>query len=259
MFTPSKSAIVLTILIASVTYTGIILTTNEYLDTETEPEQEQDPESIPQWNASFLIIGDENFTKIATQNNWPGSGALNDPIIIERLALDHHNKTGMYMTNTSLHFIIRDSNLAGGHFGLIFNKVSNGLITENLFSKYQRSGISVHSSNLIIEDNLIIDNSNSAEGEELDRGSTAGIYLTGSIDQTKITSNHIINNEIGISIDTSTNITISENTISGNQIGIRTDGACTSHACANFDFRISFGFDVINNTISQNNRSIDRM
>ncbi|MHA2364292.1 MAG: right-handed parallel beta-helix repeat-containing protein [Candidatus Hodarchaeales archaeon] len=117
----------------------------------------------------IFILGDDNFTEQATLNDWPGTGTLGDPFIIE----NYLNLQNIYIGDTEYHFIIRN------------NKITS---TEGNYDQ-DTSGITLLDCKNVIITNNIIENQ------------YTGLHIESlSQSQIKVSNNLFVNAEYGISI-----------------------------------------------------------
>ncbi|MHA2101677.1 MAG: right-handed parallel beta-helix repeat-containing protein, partial [Candidatus Kariarchaeaceae archaeon] len=159
---------------------------------------------------------------------FPGTGTIGDPFRIENFSIYGSDSTLISVTNTNVHFRIRENLLDGSSSSpscIILLNVSNCVIEENIIFNSVNIGI-------ILEDstnNLIINNSIRDNGRE-------GIFLLFSSNDNQILNNTIFNNVgNGIQLNNSQENLISNNIIYGNLgSGI-------------------FQVDSMNNTVSMNN------
>ncbi|MFW6304558.1 MAG: NosD domain-containing protein, partial [Candidatus Saliniplasma sp.] len=164
-----------------------------------------------------------------------GSGTDTDPYIIEGLEIDGYGRGyGIYIGNTTDHFIVRDNELynASGNSnqyfknsGLYLYNVTNGGSEENIIYNNYGNGILLESStdnaiknNDVLENRYgicILDSSsdNLLKGNNATFNNNAGIYLETSKRNTIKDNNASDNRYYGIWIFSSNNNTIENNTI----------------------------------------------
>jgi parallel beta-helix repeat protein len=114
--------------------------------------------------APIYIEGNDNFT--AANGVVGGSGTENDPYIIENWDISAENAHGIWIRNTTAHFVIRNCYVHDGKYnrnrGVLFDNVKNGKVV-NVTSERNLAGIFLaHSGNTLIE-NCVIEN-NGGEG-----------------------------------------------------------------------------------------------
>jgi parallel beta-helix repeat protein len=141
-------------------------------------------------HAPIIIDGDINFNATAQAEGWPGDGTSGDPFIIEGLDIDLGGGPGhgISISNTQVHFVIRNCNLTGA-------SVNPG------------SGIYLYS----VTNGLLINNTST--------GNFHGIYLDLS-DSNTLVNNTCASNYAGIRLSSSNSNTLSDNTCSSNSNGI---------------------------------------
>jgi parallel beta-helix repeat protein len=86
-----------------------------------------------------------------------GSGTENDPYIIEGWDINAENAYGIWIKNTTAHFIIRNCYVHDGicfNYGILLESVTNGKI-DNLKSYNNRSIVFVASSNIVITNSVV--------------------------------------------------------------------------------------------------------
>lgn len=100
------------------------------------------------------INGDEEFEEWADRMNWSGDGSPENPYIIENITMKVPFKTnGIFISNTTVHFIIRNCNISFAHndnentffSGIKLYNVANAVIENNTFYK-DEMGISIYES-----------------------------------------------------------------------------------------------------------------
>ncbi len=106
-------------------------------------------DDIRQEPIPIRINGDEDFASQAADEGWPGDGSEEDPYIIEGYEIDGSGHGyGIYIGNTTVHFVVRNCylhNVSGGHrvspgapygsyrpnFGISLFNVQNGRLVDN--------------------------------------------------------------------------------------------------------------------------------
>ena len=103
----------------------------------------------------IFINGDNSFTP--SNGVSSGSGTADDPYVIENLLIDASGSHGIWIENTTKHFIIRNcvvENGGGTHWGIYLKNVRNGRI-ENNTCENNLDGIALGlSSNNILSNNI---------------------------------------------------------------------------------------------------------
>jgi parallel beta-helix repeat protein len=132
--------------------------------------------------APIYIEGNENFTP--ANGVTSGSGTENDPYIVESWDISAENAHGIWITNTTAYFIIRDSYVHGGRDngfdGIRFENVVNGRV-DGVKSENNYHGVNFFSS----KNNVIIDS--------ILKNNYYGIRLVGS-ENNSIYHNNLENN-----------------------------------------------------------------
>ncbi len=131
------------------------------------------------------IKGNENFTKMAEKEGWPGNGTEEEPYVIEGLKIEGEDENLIDIIRVTLHFIIRDNYLLGGEDSISLDRWSkNGIIKNNVIEGPEGMGICIDGTNMLVKNNFV-------------ESALDGIYLypcTGS----RITNNTLRENQIGI-------------------------------------------------------------
>ncbi|MHA2364181.1 MAG: right-handed parallel beta-helix repeat-containing protein [Candidatus Hodarchaeales archaeon] len=117
------------------------------------------------------IDGNTDFQAIAVTEGWSGNGSSVDPYIIEGLSITGRTDL-IYITNTDVHFQIKNNLLNEGFNGVVFENVTNAEIFNNTMSNsiiYKQTEcckvmdyqgiLLMKSHNIIISGNIIFNNS----------------------------------------------------------------------------------------------------
>lgn len=107
--------------------------------------------------APIGISGNDGF--IPASGVTSGSGTENDPYIIENWAIDASTGHGIWIQNTTAHFIIRNCLVKNGDYGIYLKNVVSGRVENCVFSN-NSNGIYLSSSS----NNLISNNTCSSNG-----------------------------------------------------------------------------------------------
>ncbi|MHA1745597.1 MAG: NosD domain-containing protein [Promethearchaeota archaeon] len=156
-------------------------------------------------------------------------GTFSNPYIIENYVIDATTAEGIYIINTNSYLIIRNNTVengtAGNNEGILLEKCSNVLITENtLYGNEDGILLYPFSYNNTIFNNTVINND-------------YGIHLAVS-DNNTVQGNHIIENGYGIHLSVSDSNAIQENYLLENGYGIHLS---SSDICL-----------ILNNTLQDN-------
>jgi len=164
-------------------------------------------------NGPILIDGNDNFT--LANGVKSGSGAENDPYIIENWAINASGAHGITIQNTTAYFIIRNclvENGGGTYDGIYFDNAINGIVDNNT-CKNNFYGIYLDSSS-----------NNNLTGNTCENNDT-GIFLVSS-SYDNLTNNTCSNNSNGgIWIETSDNNHIYHNNFVNNSTQAHDNGA----------------------------------
>ena len=199
----------------------------------------------------IVIFGDSGFTN-ASGVVW-GSGTASDPYVIEGWEIDTSSGTGMTITRTIAHFVIRNVFIHGGGTsygsdGIRMEYVSNGTVTacdfsNNWDSVFMSSCVDMIVSNCNVSSSLIglsvfqWCSRITLEGNHMWENQLGGVYILDARDIT-LTSNVFENDGITITgevpDDFSTHTIPESNTVNGlpvryvrNQVGLEVDGVPT--------------------------------
>ena len=175
----------------------------------------------------YSVDGNQDFLAKATANGWPGDGSASNPIVIQGLSLSSSAFGAFTISNTNLHFVMQNNNFNGlgaNVPGVIFDNVSNGVVSGNTVSGYS-VGVFVtgQSSNFSFSDNTI--SSNSAEGFLVEASSSV------SFSGNKVSSN----GGTGLLAYQSTGVTVDSNNFDSNSVIVSTDPSVIS-AGVNFAY-----------------------
>lgn len=176
------------------------------------------PYNIPQ-----TILGDSyvKHDPIVINNNsdfsdqgWPGSGAFDDPYVLESLNITA-DATGINIKNTTVYFEIRDcmvssANPSSSH-GIMLNNVTNGLVQDCRVTRHSRGIYLSHSAGCRLSNNTVLDNLG------------GGLYLKDS-SSCLLTDNFVSNNSVddiyavgGIYLENTNDTVLSHNRASTNE------------------------------------------
>ena len=131
---------------------------------------------------SIEITSDGNFTDYG----FPGTGTVEDPYVIEGYNITTTSNVGIYITDTTKYFTVRNCYVDAEEYGIYIDDVVDGKLT-------------------------VINNTCSNNNQ--------GIYLYYS-GSTTVANNTCSNNNFGISLEDSANSTVTNNTCSNNNQGI---------------------------------------
>ncbi|MHA2099472.1 MAG: NosD domain-containing protein [Candidatus Kariarchaeaceae archaeon] len=134
-------------------------------------------------DSPLFIDNDDDFSRLG----FPGRGTETDPYVIEGLNIEDNTVHLVYIVNTSVHFILKGSNLNGlngPYNGIFLENVGNGVISMNSVSNSFVGVKVVNSHHITIEHNTITGNS------------ADGIFVQDSSDF-EIVGNNVGNNGYG--------------------------------------------------------------
>jgi parallel beta-helix repeat protein len=206
------------------------------------------PNALPQVNAQAIGVAavysvhapiriDSNADFDAAHGVSSGDGSALSPWMIQDMSIDGTGYGyGIYIGNTTDHFIVSDnylSNASGGLFqwkyspdsGLVLNNVTNGIVMDNVMISNSWAGIySYESQGVVIMDNTVSKNYmgiylDSSNGNALSGNSIsenhAGVWLVGS-GANAISNNSIARNYPGLFMVSSNGNIINNNSIYAN-------------------------------------------
>lgn len=198
---------------------------------------------------SIEVFSDNDFITLG----FPGSGTAEDPYRIENydIASSDINNEGIYVMNTTKHFIIQGCEITSSFYGILVEDVTpgTGQIMDNYCYANKHDGIGVkESSGLIISGN-IIENTVYAVGFTIENCSDL-----------LVTNNTIRNNpQSGLAIYASSNLNITKNIFRENGYkGIAASSTSDSviymnHFELNGEYGLEFIQDSTNNFVYHNN------
>ena len=221
-------------------------------------------------HAPIYIDGNAGFT--SANGVVSGLGTKNDPYIIENWEISAENSIGIFVTNTTARFIIRNcyvhdgkSNYKDGIFfynvingkienniventslGILLDNADNNLISNDLFENNGTGILLSHSNNNLVENNIasgnshgfVLEGSNNLISNNIARANSIGVTFLGS--NNFILNNIIENNEgYGIELTGGSNNNFSNNIVRNNH----NDGIFLHHSENN----------IVSNNIFENN------
>ncbi|MCE7749358.1 MAG: right-handed parallel beta-helix repeat-containing protein [Candidatus Heimdallarchaeota archaeon] len=147
--------------------------------------------------------------------SFPGNGSEVDPYIIEDLVIEAVGYSGIYISYTDVHFIIRNCTILSTNYGIALEWLEglNSLIYNNTFWTYQTDGVFLYqTSNLTFYQNTV-------------QYCSRGFYLSSSLDITIAENTFVENDNYGVEINTfSHNNAIAGNSFLGNNQGGSSQG-----------------------------------
>ena len=237
----------------------------------------------------ILIEGNSNFTSQAAGEGWPGDGSEEDPYIIQDYEIIGGNGHCIEIRNSTVNFIIKDSNISDGMVGIYLFNTSGGEIKDCTIQNNQLGILIERSQKITIKENIIasnfdgihifnsnqnrIENNNASqnfgEGITLFNSSRNYIehntlldnqYALGLVisDENNIYNNTASDNVGGIQIQNSHKNKVYRNIITNNNIGFYLFNNCTENAIIYNEISYNFGNGIIlsrtkNNSYSHNN------
>jgi streptogramin lyase len=192
----------------------------------------------------FFITSDDEFNP----RHWVlgGSGTEGDPYLIggfsvtaETINPAVQGNFGFLIANTTKHFIIKETEIRGGNYGIVLLNVTNGkvrdaLLTDNDVGLYVRD-----SDNIIVESVNVLSNETGLLCEAsnlwvinstIANGLNGAVFLEGS--NVRVLSSELVNNVVGVRTINSV-LALYGNDVSGSSIGIQVDEASTVYAYLN--------------------------
>ncbi|MCE7741293.1 MAG: hypothetical protein GOP50_02440 [Candidatus Heimdallarchaeota archaeon] len=193
---------------------------------------------------AIIVDNDTHFASFS----FPGTGAIDDPYIIENYNITSGTGSGIRIRETTVYFIIRDCYISEYSNGIRLNSVApnTSIITNNICYNTYSYGIDIIASEQINVTNNYINtdleggyrythgisssnaNSNYIANNTCLNGQLYGIYVDYGY-LSIIHNNTCINNDYGIKVQSSNSSTISKNLCSSNnyrEIFIHSSGSC---------------------------------
>jgi parallel beta-helix repeat protein len=194
-------------------------------------------------HSPISISGNSQFGTRAATEGWSGDGSSIDPYIISNYRIHATGDHCISISNTDVHFVIRNCNLSGADVaGVLLSAVLNGRIEFNTITQNEGDGV-----RLINSGDNVVDN-NTMDMEMVYVMNYNGIHLMGSSDNI-ITGNNIhlsVNDAIRLVDGSGSNIIsgnhmeensnnaiylegddniVSENTMFSNKVGVLVDSS----------------------------------
>ncbi len=194
------------------------------------------------------ITSDSNFTDYG----FLGSGTAENPFVIEGYNITTTSNVGIYITDTTKYFTVRNCYVDAEYYGIFIDDVVDGKITviNNTCSNNGYNGIYLYYSGTATVANntcnnndwgiVLEDSINSTIANNTCNSNWEGIYLYYSDDST-VVNNNCNNNKIGIHLHRSSFCVLSYNLLQENE----GDGVCLT--------QISWGYIEYNSLILQEN------
>lgn len=234
--------------------------------------------TITTQHAPIFINGDNSFIP-SNGVNGGGSGTADDPYIIENWAIDASDNHGIWIENTTRHFVIRNCVIENGgdaHWGVYLENVRNGKIENNscennldgIFLGFSDNNVL---SNNICENNfwggvtMIFSTNNILNNNACPNNLVTGIYLYSS-SHNGLVGNTCENNNYGIQLLSSSDYNSLRSNVCSNNAK---EGICLSRSsfgnlvgniCENNYVGISLIYssndNLINNTSVRNSSGI---
>ncbi|MFX1250032.1 MAG: nitrous oxide reductase family maturation protein NosD [Promethearchaeota archaeon] len=157
----------------------------------------------------IFIEGNADFLAQAALEGWDGTGTLTDPFVITGYEISVKNKISfnlIMIKNTDLYFQIRSNFLKGYSYSnytsscVLFENVTNGMIVNNAIQSSNVGIQFISTKYSTVKNNTLIDNN-------------IGISLSSSSQNTLINNNLTLNSEIGIFMLSSKYNSLINNTI----------------------------------------------
>ncbi|MFX1512204.1 MAG: right-handed parallel beta-helix repeat-containing protein, partial [Promethearchaeota archaeon] len=157
-------------------------------------------------HSPILIDGNTDFMTQASNENWSGDGTFSNPYVIDGLIIrGSTTNIQVSISNTDIHFRIKNCVLSGGETGVRFENVHNAQIINSIIYNNVIDGISFlgNSKNILLVNNSVNDNY------------WDGIYITDECENFTVLNNTITGNRYGINTR-GVNLTITENYLANN-------------------------------------------
>lgn len=222
------------------------------------------PPPPPVGDLPLRINNDAEFAALAASEGWVGDGSAGNPYIIEDYNIDGGGYGYcIYIGNTTVSFIIRDSNFynssgnAGNYFwdsGVALYNAPNGTLTNNVFENCSGNAVHIDGTiNTTISQNTILNSTGSGIYLESSTGNIIddntfdnnnyGLEMNTNSDSNTITNNDFTNNTEAMDLWDCDNNVISDNYGDQNNIFAYLFGSC-------------IGNEFLNNTITNSGTGI---
>ncbi|MBY9002102.1 MAG: right-handed parallel beta-helix repeat-containing protein [Candidatus Heimdallarchaeota archaeon] len=223
-------------------------------------------------HSAFVITNNGNFTDYG----FSGTGASDDPFIIDSYNITTTNANGIYITGTTLHFVIQNCYIDALNTGIYVTNVATNTtrIVNNTCVNNNEYGMRIQqSSDSILINNNCTNNYNgfymsSATGCTLINNtcvnSRRAIWLS-SMTSITLINNTCTNNEWGIDLSLCHNSVLINNTLTNCKTGIFQDNSdnvkienniCTSSTSYGFLISNSEDTNILFNKVMNNNHGI---
>lgn len=208
-------------------------------------------------HGTIRVNNDTELETLISTNHWNGSGTANEPYVIENLQIDAANESSaIFIGNTTAFLVIRNCDVSGSAYN------SPPYLSGGAISVYNATNIVIENNQChdcesefgdgidIIESNLITINNNTCSDVWW------AISLTSSCNVT-VTNNSCNGNFLGVYLyDSSNNNSISNNDCSANYCGISIESYSNDNVVSKNDFSGGnysiYSWFSSNNTISKN-------
>ena len=262
-FIKRKEVIILFIFLSVLFFKGEL---NSVIAIANEPIENGGKSLSYTTHPGFNITNNGNFTDYGLS----GTGASDDPFIIENFNITTTETNGIYITGTSVHFVIQNCYIDAASTGIFISNVATNTtrIVNNTLVSNNQYGVRIDSSSdSILLDNYCTNNLNglfisSSTGAILinntsDNDSNRGIYLS-FVPDSLLVNNTCFNNDYGIYLSSSHNTVVKNNSLIGCWSGLwftysddieLYDNTCEYSPAYGFLLSsctgISFGYNVI--------------
>lgn len=212
------------------------------------------------------IDGNADFTSENGVSNPSATGAENDPYIIEGWDIDASTAHGIYIENTDVYFIIRNCIIHDGksnyNEGIRFYNVTNGKIDNlnsynNSYGIYQGSSSNNNITRCTVYNNsygiYLIKSPNNTMNNSHIYDNEGGIILYSSSNNLIDNCNLYSNSVSGISIDSSPNNKLRNNTLDSNKYSFGVGGSEIMHYYQNIDTSNKINGKSMYYIVEQNN------
>ena len=205
----------------------------------------------------IIIWKDEDFIFY----DFPGEGTRDNPFEIKNYNITTESKNGIYITNTTLHFIIQDCYIKAKDTGIYIEQVAEETFSIiNNECSYNYNGIIIsHSHSSLISNNtceynintgisLINSNYSTIENNTCNFNGYDGIWLWITMNNTIISNTIHMNANGGIVLGVSSNTTIMNNYLSSNDCGITLWWSIHTQTCENYLLENRCGMEIHEST-----------
>jgi parallel beta-helix repeat protein len=204
----------------------------------------------------IFIEGNSNFTSQAVGEGWHGDGSEENPYIIRNYKIIGGNGHCIEIRNSTVNFVIKESNIFDGMGGIFLFNTSGGEIKDCNIQNNQLGILLERSENITVKKNTLTSNFNGiymfnskhnvVENNNASQNFGEGISLFISREN-QISQNTLLDNQYALGLVLSDENTIFYNTASDNVGGIQIQNSNRNEVSWNTFSYNNIGFYLLNN------------